>query len=35
MHAPEEMRKKNPSEDVSVMDPKRPFVTEVVTSVDT
>ena len=33
MHSPEEMRKNNPSNDVTVNDAKRPFVTDVVTSV--
>ena len=33
MHDPAELRKNNPSSDVTVDDPKRPFVTDVVTSV--
>jgi dynein heavy chain len=33
MHDPEDLKQKNPSEDVLVVDPKRPFVTDVVTSV--
>ena len=33
MHDPDEMRKKNPSSDVTVLDEKRPFITDVITSV--